>query len=728
MTTIRQKIANSIASRGRAKNYVPAPSESITEIFGEKVFNEFVMRDRLPKEIYRQLKSVIRKNSPLDPAVAEIVASTMKNWAIEHGATHFTHWFHPLTGSTAEKHDAFLVPKTDGQALLQFTGKDLIKGEPDASSFPSGGIRGTFEARGYTAWDPTSPAFIRQTIQGATLCIPTAFCSYTGEALDKKTPLLRSQEVLSKYTVEILELLGERSVEFVNVAIGLEQEYFLVDMEYYNQRPDLVACGRTLFGAESHKGQALDDHYFGAIKKRVLHFMQDAEQSLYRLGIPVKTRHNEVAPGQYEIAPVFENANLAIDHNMLLMEVMAEVAAKHKLKFLVHEKPFAGLNGSGKHCNWSLIDSNGNNLLDPGENPQTNILFLTVLTACLRGLDKYAKQIRGAVGFAGNDHRLGANEAPPAILSAYLGDDLNAIVESIVEGNFLPDATESGTIDSGTQTILQLPKDTTDRNRTSPFAFTGNKFEFRALGGSQHAAGPVYVLNTVLAESMDYLATEIKRRISGGADVEKAAREVLRETLIEHKRIVFNGDNYSKEWEEEAEKRGLPNLKTTPDAAGYKIDEEACLLYEKYNVLTRNEARSRYNIKLETYILTLDIEQRATYDIAMTLILPAAVEYQSLLAHSVEKSSGLLGDALPRQMDHLKALSFAIEDLIAGNAKLRSVMESAPEEDLASQADYYKSSVIPAMEGVRKAADQLEQMVDDKLWPLPKYREMLLLS
>ena len=728
MTTIRQNIAKSIASRGRAQNYIPAPSEPITEIFGEKVFNESVMRDRLPKEIFQQLKSVIHKNSPLDPAVAEIVASTMKNWAIEHGATHFTHWFHPLRGNTAEKHDAFLVPKTDGQALLQFTGKDLIRGEPDASSFPSGGIRGTFEARGYTAWDPTSPAFIRQTIQGATLCIPTAFCSYTGEALDKKTPLLRSQEVLSKHVVDVLKLLGDSSVKFVNVSIGLEQEYFLVDMEYYNQRPDLVACGRTLFGAESYKGQSLDDHYFGAIKKRVLHFMQDAEQSLYRLGIPVKTRHNEVAPGQYEIAPVFENANLSIDHNMLLMEVMAEVAAKHKWKLLVHEKPFAGLNGNGKHCNWSLIDSNGNNLLDPGENPQSNIVFLTILTACLRGLDIHARQIRGSVAFAGNDHRLGANEAPPAILSVFLGDHLNTIVENIIEGNFNSNTAESGIIDSGTRTILKLPKDSTDRNRTSPFAFTGNKFEFRALGASQHAAGPVYILNTVLAESMDFLATEIKKRMSQGLDTKKAAREVLQETLKKHKRIIFNGDNYSKAWEEEAEKRGLPNLKTTSDAAPYKVDDQACALYEKYTVLTRNEILSRYNIKLETYILSLDIEQRATYDIAATLILPAAIEYQRMLACSLEKASGLLSSTLSRQMDHLKALSLAIEGLITKNSDLKLIMQNVPEEGLASQAEYYKSSVIPAMAEVRKAADELEQMVDDKLWPLPKYREMLLLS
>ena len=693
-----------------------------------KVFNETVMRDRLPKEIYQQLKDVIRKNAALDSAVAEIVASTMKNWAISHGATHFTHWFHPLTGSTAEKHDAFLVPKTDGQAILQFTGKDLIRGEPDASSFPSGGIRGTFEARGYTAWDPTSPAFIRQTSQGATLCIPTAFCSYTGEALDKKTPLLRSQEVLSKYTVEILKLLGDNSVEFVNVSIGLEQEYFLVDMEFYNQRPDLIACGRTLFGGESYKGQSLDDHYFGAIKKRVLNFMQDAEQCLYRLGIPVKTRHNEVAPGQYEIAPVFENANLAIDHNMLLMEVMKEVASRHKLKLLVHEKPFAGLNGSGKHCNWSLNDSNGNNLLEPGDNPQNNLKFLTVLAACLRGLDIYAKQIRGAVAFAGNDHRLGANEAPPAILSAFLGDDLNTIVENIIKGKISVSGIASGMIDSGTQTIVKLPKDTTDRNRTSPFAFTGNKFEFRALGASQHAAGPVYVLNTVIAESFDYLAVEIKKKLADGTDNEKAIREVLQETFKTHQRIIYNGDNYSQEWEEEAEQRGLPNLKTTADTAQYKVDEEACALYEKYNVLTKAEVNSRYNVKLETYILSLGIERKATYDIATTIILPAAMEYQSNLAQSIGKTSDLIGGAPVNQVEHLKELSASIEALIAGKSQLKSATRTIPEDDLLNQANYYKTSIIPAMLKVREAADKLEQIVDDKLWPLPKYREMLFLS
>jgi glutamine synthetase len=727
MQNQRQVVIQKLSSSARREKYQPVKPESITEIFGEKVFNETVMRDRLPRDIYKQLKSVIRNNTPLDPSVAEIVASTMKNWAIEHGATHFTHWFHPLTGKTAEKHDAFLVPMSNGQALLQFTGKDLTQGEPDASSLPSGGIRGTFEARGYTAWDPTSPAFIKDSSQGATLCIPTAFCSFTGEALDKKTPLLRSQEVLSKYALRMLKLLGSETDGHVNISIGLEQEYFLIDQDFFYQRPDLIACGRTLVGSETYKGQSLDDHYFGAIKKRVLHFMQDAEQRLYKLGIPVKTRHNEVAPGQYEIAPVYENANLSIDHNMLLMAEMKEVAAKHKLKMLVHEKPFAGLNGSGKHCNWSMTDPDGNNIFEPGGDVQNNIKFLTFVAAVIRGLDIYADLIRCSVAFAGNDHRLGANEAPPAILSVFLGEEVENAIKNIIAGENVNGVIESSIIDSGTTSIVSFAKDTTDRNRTSPFALTGNKFEFRALGASQHVAGPVYILNTVMAESLDYLSTEIEKETVKGVDTQQAVLTTLKKTLKAHQRIIFNGDNYAEAWEEEAERRGLPNLKSTADALDALISPKAFELFEKYNVLSEGEITSRYNIKVETYIANLDIEFKAIMDIVDTLILPAAFKYQGNLAKSLKRTTALLDNEMPGQTAMLQKVAGIIENLISAKNRLTLVLDDAPTDDLKAQTLYYKGTAIPAMAKVRKYADELEKIVDDNIWPLPKYREMLYL-
>lgn len=727
METSRQITSRNISRNDRTNGYQSNPPEVITEIFGKKVFNETVMRDRLPKNIFRKMMETIENHKPLESDVAEIVASTMKNWAIDLGATHFTHWFHPLTGSTAEKHDAFLVPMNDGQAILQFTGKDLVKGEPDASSFPSGGIRGTFEARGYTAWDPTSPAFIRETQNGdATLCIPTAFCSYNGEALDKKTPLLRSQEALSKSGTRLLNIIRDEKVENVNVSVGLEQEYFLVDSEFFHQRPDLVACGRTLFGADSYKGQSLDDHYFGSIKQRVLNFMQDAEQALYKLGIPVKTRHNEVAPGQFELAPVYEASNVAIDHNMLIMAVMKEYANLHGLKMLLHEKPFSGLNGSGKHCNWSLVDSNGYNLFSPGETPQNNKEFLLFLAATIRSLDKHAGLIRSSVAFAGNDHRLGGHEAPPAIMSAYLGDDLNAIVESLAKGD-RPEEIETEMIDAGTSAIVKLAKDTSDRNRTSPFAFTGNKFEFRALGSSQHVSGPVYTLNTAMAESLDYLADHLTEKLEKGANLDAAINAVLHETLKAHERVIFNGDNYSKEWEKEAEKRGLPNFKTLPDAVTAKIIPESVALFEKYSVLSKNESISRYNIKLETYTSKLDIEFNCTLDIAKTVLLPAAIKYQREVAESITKADAVLHMEMVGQKEMLRQLTGAIEGLINACQSLTERMEDIPVEDLLVQAKYYKNQLIPAMDEVRSFADLLETMVDDNNWPLPKYRELLFL-
>ena len=717
MTAARLNTNINIASRGDAADYAPQ-SAQITDIFGAQVFNDNVMRQRLPKQVYKTLKKTIQNREPLDAIIADTVAAAMKDWAVEQGATHFTHWFQPLTGATAEKHDAFLVTDETGGAMLQFSGKELVQGEPDASSFPSGGIRATFEARGYTAWDPTSPAFIRKTSIGATLCIPTAFCSYTGEALDKKTPLLRSEAAISKSAAKLLNILGSTDVTGAYSNAGLEQEYFLVDMEYFNQRPDMIATGRTLFGAPSYKGQSQDDHYFGAIKSRIRTFMEDSEHYLYRLGIPVKTRHNEVAPGQYEVAPIFESANIAVDHNMLIMEVMKEVAARHKFKMLLHEKPFAGLNGSGKHCNWSMTDSLGNNLLEPGHTPHENMQFLVVLTAIIRAVDKYAKLLRLSVAFAGNDHRLGANEAPPAIISIFLGAELDHIVDMLVSGGETSSVGASK-LNLGSTVLPPLPKDTTDRNRTSPFAFTGNKFEFRALGASQHVAGPVFFINTMVAESMDFMSAEIQAKLDGGAKLEDAVDQIVKATLTKHKRVIFNGDGYSQEWQDEAAKRGLYNLKTTPEATATMMDDDVVALFEKYNVLTQGELESRYNIKLEAYILSLEIEVDATKDIAKTILLPAALKYQAQLGPlaSGPALKGILGDL----SGTIEAFAVAIADLEAKAAKGDSY------EEALDHANYYRDELLPAMGEVRVLADQLEGIVADELWPLPKYREMLML-
>ncbi len=726
MSASRQKAASGIIERVSDRKYEPELPETITDIFGEQVFNDGVMKERLPEDVYKKLKKTMIEREPLDPSVAEVVASTMKNWALDHGATHFTHWFHPLTGSTAEKHDAFIVPKANGQVIFQFSGKELSQGEPDASSFPSGGLRQTFEARGYTAWDPTSPAFIRKTKLGAVLCIPTAFCSYTGEALDKKTPLLRASEALSNSAVNMLKLLGTEDVTYVDTAVGLEQEYFLIDREYYNQRPDLVATGRTLFGAESYKGQSLDDHYFGTIRERVQNFMHDSEQKLYRLGIPVKTRHNEVAPGQYEIAPVFEVANLAVDHNMLIMEVMNDMAARHGLKFLTHEKPFAGINGSGKHCNWSMMDSKGNNLLRPGATPHENLKFIVFLAAIVRAVDKYAPLLRLSVGLPGNDHRLGANEAPPAIMSIFLGEALNSIVEAIIAGK-KPGAAANGVIKLGAEILPEIPKDNTDRNRTSPFAFTGNRFEFRALGSSQHAASPVMALNTITADSLDFMAEKIRAKLDSGTELDSAITEVVKIVFTDHQKIIFNGDNYTDEWEKEAEKRGLPNLKSTPDATTALKEESTLELYAKYNVLSKNEVEARYNIKLEKYILKLDVEFKACMDIANTMILPAALKHQQQLAESVAAVKSALGSVPAEQATVLKSLSDNISSLIKAVGDLKTLIADAPKKDMMEHAIFYKEKAVPAMNQIREYADMLELSVEDELWPLPKYREMLLL-
>ncbi len=724
MSASRQKAKSGIIDR--IVDTELAESENITKIFGEQVFNDRVMKERLPEDIYEKLKKTMVERTPLDTSVAEVVASTMKNWALDHGATHFTHWFHPLTSSTAEKHDAFIVPKGDGQVIFQFSGKELSQGEPDASSFPSGGVRQTFEARGYTAWDPTSPAFIRKTKLGATLCIPTAFCSYTGEALDKKTPLLRSQDALSNSALKMLKLLGSEEVTHINTSVGLEQEYFLIDRGFYNQRPDVIASGRTLFGSESYKGQSLDDHYFGNIRERVVNFMHDAEQTLYRLGIPVKTRHNEVAPAQYEIAPVFEAANLAVDHNMLVMEVMTDTAAKHGFKFLTHEKPFAGINGSGKHCNWSMSDSTGTNLLKPGATPQDNLQFMVFLTAIIRAVDKHAPLLRAAVALPSNDHRLGANEAPPAIISIFLGSELNAIVEAIVAGK-KPGKSDSGSIKLGTDYLPELPKDNTDRNRTSPFAFTGNRFEFRALGSSQHVGDPLTTLNTIVADSLGYMIEQIESKAGSGNDVESAVNEVVKDVLTRHQRIIFNGDNYTDEWEKEAESRGLPNLKATPDAIAKMKDPEAVEVFGKYGVLNENEVNSRYNVKLEKYTLKLDIEFKASIDMASTMILPAAFKYQNTLASSIAAAKSVTGTEPAAQRKVLDKVTAGIDGLVEAVDTLKAILEKTPHGDELEHAMYYKETALPAMNKIREFADGLEVLVEDELWPLPKYREMLLL-
>ncbi len=724
MSTSREKATHGVIKRIANMSYSPESPETITEIFGKHVFNDSVMKERLPEDVYKKLKKTMIDREPLDPSVAEVVASTMKNWALDHGATHFTHWFHPLTGGTAEKHDAFIVPMGDGQVIFQFSGKELSQGEPDASSFPSGGIRQTFEARGYTAWDPTSPAFIRKTKLGATLCIPTAFCAYTGEALDKKTPLLRSQEALSESATKMLHLLGNDDVTYVNTSVGLEQEYFLIDIGYYNQRPDLVACGRTLFGADPYKGQSLDDHYFGNIKERVQNFMHDSEQKLYKLGIPVKTRHNEVAPAQYEIAPVFESANLAVDHNMLIMEVMNDVATKYGLKFLLHEKPFAGINGSGKHCNWSMSDSNGNNLLKQGKTPHDNLQFMLFLTTIIRAVDMYAPLLRSSVAFQSNDHRLGANEAPPAIISIFLGEALNSIVEAIIAGE-KPGTKKQSFIKLGTGILPQIPKDNTDRNRTSPFAFTGNRFEFRALGSSQHVGKPLVVLNTIVADSLDYMNDQIQAKIKSGSELKESVNEVVKEVLRDHQRIIFNGDNYTDDWKKEAKKRGLPNLESTPQATETMRDERTVALFEKYKVFSRNEVAARYNIRLEKYILKLDIEFRAAIDIASTILLPAAFKHQEKLAKAIVAAKEALGVEPAAQKKILEDLTANIEALIKSIDDLKTMFENAPHKDLMEHALYYREKGLPAMSEVRKFADKLEFQVEDELWPLPKYREML---
>ena len=710
-TTLRKQAIASIASKS-ATAKGPGREKSISDIYGEDVFNIKTMKDYLPKDVYKQLLSTIQKGTTLDGKIADEVACAMKDWAIKKGASHYTHWFQPLTGSTAEKHDSFIEPDKDGGVTLRFSGKTLIQGEPDASSFPSGGIRATFEARGYTAWDPTSPAFIKRDDNGATLCIPTAFCSYTGEALDKKTPLLRSMQALAEQAERVMKCFGETPSGRIVATLGAEQEYFLIDKEIFLARPDLMQSGRTLFGNVPPKHQQLDDHYFGAIKPRVLNFMSDVDEELWRLGIPAKTRHNEVAPAQFEIAPMFEELNLAVDHNMLVMETLKRVADRHGLACLMHEKPFAGINGSGKHNNWS-INPPGDNLLNPGKNPHKDALFLTVLCAVIKAVDTHADLLRASVACAGNDHRLGANEAPPAIISIFLGAQLADVIEQIEKGD-VKSTKSGGTMRIGVDTIPEMPRDATDRNRTSPFAFTGNKFEFRAVGSTQSCAGANIVLNTIAAEALDEIATELEA-IKDKADFNKTLQDLLQKIVKKHKRVIFNGDNYSAEWVKEAEKRGLPNLKKTPDALKALITDKAIDLFEKYKVLSKTELHSRYEVFMENYNTTIKIEGELAIDIAKTMVLPVAIQQQQLISENMLNLQDVgVTSGTEEMTKHLDSIGKNIAALWESSEILQKAVDADNSAD-----------IISGMDSLRTAVDALEKEVDDKLWPLPKYSEML---
>ncbi len=686
------------------------------QIFASNVFSPAVQRARLPKHVYKALQKTLERGEALDTSLADAVAQAMKDWALEKGATHFTHWFQPLTGSTAEKHDSFYAPAGDGTAIAEFSGKELIQGEPDASSFPTGGIRATFEARGYTAWDPTSPAFILENPNGALLCIPTAFTSWTGEALDHKIPLLRSMDALSKAAIGALALLGDDQAKRVFTTVGPEQEYFLIDEQYYFERPDLLTTGRTLYGAKPPKGHELDDHYFGSIPERILACMMETERELAKLGVPVKTRHNEVAPNQYEIAPIFENSNVGADHQQITMQVMQNVARRYGLVCLLHEKPFAGVNGSGKHNNWSMGTNTGANLLEPGDTPHENLQFLFFCTAVIQAVNKHQELLRASIASPGQDHRLGANEAPPAIISIFLGSDLEQVFEVIESGKV--GASKPGSfLGLGTPVLPPLPMHGGDRNRTSPFAFTGNKFEFRALGSSMSLALPNTVLNTIVAEAIDNLADKLAAGMKGSTTLEKALTKVVKDSWSANKRIVFGGDNYSAAWHKEAEARGLANLKSTPDALPWLIDKSTVAVFKKYKVLSKRELESRYEVFTEQYAVKLNIEAETAASIARTQILPAAVRHLNEL-----KAAGL-AELVEEVEPVLKELHFALVALEDVNLK-----DNQPDSNPAKWAAYMHDRVIPAMDDVREVADRLEKIVADDLWPLPKYSEMLFIK
>ena len=695
---------------------------SIPEIYGSLVFNDKIMREKLPKDMYKALKKTIENGTHLELDVANSVAVAMKEWALEHGATHYTHWFQPMTNFTAEKHDSFISPTVDGQVIMDFSGKELVKGEPDASSFPSGGLRATFEARGYTAWDPTSPAFIKD----RTLYIPTAFCSYSGEALDKKTPLLRSMDTLNKEAVKILRLLGNTEVKHINTTVGPEQEYFLVDKDLYNKRKDLIFCGRTLVGAPAPKGQEMEDHYFGTLKPRVAAYMHDLDEELWKLGIPAKTKHNEVAPAQHELAPVFDTTNVAVDHNQLTMEIMKKVAAKHNMVCLLHEKPFEGINGSGKHNNWSMSTDTGVNLLDPGKTPAENTQFLVFLVAVIKAVDDYADLLRISVASAGNDHRLGANEAPPAVVSIFLGDELTEVLKAIENDEFFA-GHGAVQMDIGAKVLPHFVKDNTDRNRTSPFAFTGNKFEFRMLGSSSSVANPNIILNTAVAEVLHQFYEELKDVPAENMDT--AVHELLKKTIIDHKRVIFNGNGYTDEWIEEAEKRGLYNLVSTPDALPHLIDEKNEKLLTSHHIFTDAELHSRYEIKLDNYVKTLHIEAGTLAEIIQKDLLPSITTYMEKIAQTAALKKSVVPDisvsAEASLLTQLTELSETMTKDLETLKKDTAMAEYETGKDLLKSAKLYQSVVLSDMEKVRASADAAEVLIPDSILPYPTYGKLL---
>ena len=690
---------------------------SVPEMFGSLVFNDDVMREKLPKDVYKSLRKTIDRGTDLDINVANVVANAMKDWAVEHGATHYTHWFQPMTGITAEKHDSFISPTSNGKVIMEFSGKELIKGEPDASSFPSGGLRATFEARGYTAWDPTSYAFIKD----GSLYIPTAFCSYSGEVLDKKTPLLRSMEAISEQAVRVLRLFGNTSVRRVNTTVGPEQEYFLVDKKYYEAREDLMFTGRTLFGAKPPKGQELEDHYFGVIKPRVAAFMKELDEELWKLGVYAKTKHNEVAPAQHELAPIFTTTNIASDHNQLTMEMMKKIAERHGLVCLLHEKPFAGVNGSGKHNNWSISTDKGQNLLDPGTTPYENAQFLLFLVAVIKAVDEYQDLLRISVASAGNDHRLGANEAPPAIVSMFVGEELEEVLDAIEKGTDYKGG-EKQTMEIGVHVLPNFPKDTTDRNRTSPFAFTGNKFEFRMLGSNQSISGPNIVLNTIVAEELKQFADELE----GAEDFTKALNDLIRKTIKEHKRIIFNGDGYAESWQIEAEKRGLLNYKTTVEALPHFIDKKNIDLFTSHNVFTEKEMISRTEILLETYSKTINIEALTLNDMVKKQLLPALSTYTADLAAALAAKTAVVdGIDVSMEESELKELSAAQGKLYALSCKLDKELAEVPGGEALETATYYRDVIFAEMQGMREVIDAAEEKVSSDVWPVPTYADII---
>lgn len=698
-------------------------SEKLTDIFGRNVFNEAVMIERLPKKIYYALKKTIENGEDLDPYVAEVVANAMKDWAIEHGATHYTHWFQPMTGITAEKHDSFISPTSDGKIIMEFSGKELIKGEPDASSFPSGGLRATFEARGYTAWDCTSPAFLREDALGVTLCIPTAFCSYTGEALDMKTPLLRSMEALNKQALRILRLFGHNDVKHVYPAVGPEQEYFLIDKSKYLKRDDLIFTGRTLFGALPPKGQELGDHYFGCIKERVAAFMRELNIDLWKMGVTAKTQHNETAPAQHELAPIYDTANIATDHNQLIMECMKKIANRHNLVCLLHEKPFAGVNGSGKHNNWSLITDTGKNLLDPGKTPHENIQFLLFFTAVIKAVDLYPDLLRVSAANPGNDYRLGGNEAPPAIISVYIGTQLEDVLNQIVKNGEAKSCMSGGTINVGVHTIPELYKDASDRNRTSPFAFTGTKFEFRMVGSSMSVGMANTVINTIVADVLSDMADELEQ----AEDFNAAVHDLLKRTIAEHERIIYNGNGYSEEWVKEAERRGLPNIRSMVDAIPALVTDKAVKLFEKHKVFSKSELLSRRDVLYETYSKTLNIEAKTMISMASSQFIPAVIKYAKILADSINSVKEALPEAdISVQKELLeKASELLAEAQEALHKLIGFVKEAESISDGEKKARFFHDKVKPAMEALRAPIDALELIVDRELWPVPTYGELL---